>query len=228
MWWRMTNFSCLATGSSGNCYLINLGGGCIILDAGITIKKILDNVNLNDVQFACISHSHNDHKATMPDLLRKRVQVFYGGSNEKVKISHCKGHKITQVPIHHGECINNAFIIQYNSECVLYATDFTLCEYDLSEFRFTRVIVECNFCEDLIPNEMDLKTKRQINTHMSLNGLKVFLDKINLTGCEEIDLIHKSNQYGNAVVMGATIYARYKIPTGVCKQFGGVAYYGRK
>ena len=222
----MTQFKCLATGSSGNCYLLNLGGGCIILDAGITIKKILDNVNLNDVIFTCISHQHNDHKVAMPDLLRKRVQVFYGGSNEKVKFNTCKGHKIIQVPVAHGECINNAFVIKYKDECILYATDFTLCEYDLSEFRFTRVIVECNFCEDLIPSEMDLKTKRQINTHMSLNGLKIFLDKLNLTGCKEIDLIHKSNQYGNAVVMGATIYSRYKIRTGVCKQFGGVAYYG--
>ena len=222
----MTQFKCLATGSSGNCYLLDLGGGCIILDAGITIKKILDNVNLNDVIFTCISHQHNDHKAAMPDLLRKRVQVFYGGSNEKVKFNTCKGHKIIQVPVAHGECINNAFVIKYKDECILYATDFTLCEYDLSEFRFTRVIVECNFCEDLIPSEMDLKTKRQINTHMSLNGLKIFLDKLNLTGCKEIDLIHKSNQYGNAVVMGATIYSRYKIRTGVCKQFGGVAYYG--
>lgn len=222
----MSIFKCLATGSSGNCYLLDLGGGCIILDAGITIKKILDNVNLNNVQFACISHNHNDHKASMPDLLRKRVQVFYGGNNEKVKFNTCKEHKIIQVPVAHGECINNAFIIKYKDECILYATDFTLCDYDLSEFKFTRVIVECNFCEDLIPSEMDLKTKRQINTHMSLNGLKIFLDKLNLTGCSEINLIHKSNQYGNAVVMGATIYARYKIRTGVCKQFGGVAYYG--
>jgi len=224
----MTQFKCLATGSSGNCYLLDLGGGCIILDAGITIKKILDNINFNDVIFACISHSHNDHKASMPDLLRKHIQIFYGGSNTKPKFSNCKGHKIIQMPIEHGECINNAFIIKYENECVLYATDFTLCEYDLSEFKFTRVIVECNFCEDLIPTEMDLKTKRQINTHMSLNGLKIFLDSLNLSTCKEIDLIHKSNQYGNAVVMGATIYSKYKIRTGVCKQFGGVAYYGWK
>ena len=222
----MSTFKCLATGSSGNCYLLDLGGGCIILDAGITIKKILDNVNLNDVQFACISHSHNDHKASMPDLLRKRVQVFYGGANTRVKFNTCKGHKIIQVPIAHGECINNAFIIKYKDECILYATDFTLCDYDLSDHKFTRVIVECNFCEDLIPSEMDMKTKRQINTHMSLNGLKIFLDKLNLKECKEIDLIHKSNQYGNGVVMGATIYSRYKVRTGVCKQFGGVAYYG--
>ena len=183
-------------------------------------------MNLNDVQFACISHSHNDHKASMPDLLRKRVQVFYGGANTRVKFNTCKGHKIIQVPIAHGECINNAFIIKYNDECILYATDFTLCDYDLSDHKFTRVIVECNFCEDLIPSEMDMKTKRQINTHMSLNGLKIFLDKLNLKECKEIDLIHKSNQYGNGVVMGATIYSRYKVRTGVCKQFGGVAYYG--
>jgi hypothetical protein len=163
---------------------------------------------------------------SMGDLLRKRVQIFYGGNNERTKINSWKGHKIIQVPIAHGECINNAFIIQYKDECILYATDFNLCVYDLSQFQFTRVIVECNFIEDMIPTEMDKKTKRQINTHMSLTGLKIFLDKLDLSKCEEINLIHKSSHYGNSVIMGSSIYAKYKIRTGVCQQFGGVAYYG--
>lgn len=220
-----TTFKCLATGSTGNCYLVNLGGGYLILDAGIPIKKIIENVNLNDVKFACISHEHKDHNKSMADLLKRKIRVIYGGESQTVKREEVAEHKIIQIPVKHGECINSAFIIQYKGECILYATDFNLCEYNLSEFRFTRVIVECNFIDTLI-EAIDFKTRRQINTHMSLDGLKIFLDKLNLTGCEEIDLIHMSQGYGNEILMGSSIYAKYKIPTSVCLQWGGVKSYG--
>ena len=228
----MTTFKCLATGSSGNCYLLNLGGGCIILDAGVPIQKIVEHVNLNSVIFACISHEHKDHSKSMESLKERGIKVFYGGTDKKTHINKFASHKIIQIPIHHGECINSAFIIQYDFENfgernVLYATDFNLCEYDLSKFKFNRVIVECNFIDEKI-KAVDVKTKRQINTHMSLNGLKVFLGKLDLSECEEIDLIHMSQGYGDEILMGSSIYAKYKIPTCVCKQFGGVSSYGRK
>ena len=219
-------FKCLATGSSGNCYILNLGGGYILLDAGIPISKIIDGINLNDVLFACITHQHLDHKKSMGDLLKRRVQVFYGGLDTQPKRIKWKKHKITQIPVLHGECINNAFVIQYENECVLYATDFNVCEYNLSEFKFTRIIVECNYIESMIKLD-DIKAKRQINTHMGLDGLKLFLDSLDLSQCKEIDLVHISSQYGNAVMMGAAIHSKYKIKTGVCKKFGGIAFYGR-
>jgi phosphoribosyl 1,2-cyclic phosphodiesterase len=223
----MTTFSCIASGSTGNCYLVNLGGGYIILDAGIPIQKIVQNVNLNDVLFACITHEHNDHKKSMADLKKRNVQVFYGGDNIKTKLTKFKNHIIIQVPVSHGETINNAFVIQYKNECILYATDFNLCEYILSDFKFTRVIVECNFIDSYVEKIDDFKTRRQINTHMSLDGLKIFLNKLNLESCEEIDLIHLSQSYGNEMIMGSSIYAKYKIPVCVCKQWGGVKSYGR-
>ena len=220
-------FKCLATGSSGNCYLLNLGGGYILLDAGIPVLKIIDSINANDILFCCISHQHQDHKKSMGELMKRRVQVFYGGDNERTKSTKYKKHRIMQIPIWHGDCTNNAFIIEYDDECVLYATDFNKCDYDLSQFQFTRIIVECNYIESNIRVD-DIKTKRQINTHMGLDGLKIFLDKLDLSKCHEIDLVHQSQQFGNGVIMGSTIYAKYKILTGVCKKFGGVAYYGRK
>lgn len=223
----MTTFKCLASGSTGNCYLLNMGGGCIILDAGIPINKIVENVNLNNVVFSCISHIHNDHSKSMSNLIERHIKVFYGGDYKKPTKREIKDYKLTIIPIKHGDIPNCAFIIKHESECVLYATDFNLCEYNLSDFRFTRIIVECNFIDSMI-EAVDFKTRRQINTHMSLDGLKIFLDKLNLSACEEIDLIHMSQGYGNEILMGSSIYARYKIPTCVCKQWGGVKQYGRR
>ena len=223
------NFTCIASGSTGNCYLVNLGGGVIILDLGVSIYEITKNVNLNDVIFAYVSHEHKDHSKSMEEIKKREIKVFYGGDNEKILKQSYKGYKLYQVPIQHGECINNALIIQYENECVLYATDFNICKYNLNQFKFTQVIVECNFIESQLPNEnrLDFKTKRQINTHMGLDGLKRFLNTLDLSECKEIDLIHMSQGYGNSIVMGCVISQKYKIRTGVCEQWGGVKYYGR-
>ena len=109
---------------------------------------------------------------------------------------------------------------------MLYATDFNICEYDLSGFQFTRIIVECNYLEEKIKGHADIKTIRQINTHMGLDGLLIFLDSLDLSKCEEIDLVHLSKDYGDKIIMGSTVYSNYKIRTGVCLQYGGIEYYG--
>ena len=93
-------------------------------------------------------------------------------------------------------------------------------------------MVECNYLEDYIREltkdgeELDIKSQRQINTHMGLEGLMCFLDTLDLSECKEIILMHISQSHGDPIIMGATIFGRYKIRTGVCRQWGGIDYYG--
>ena len=227
----MTNLKCLATGSSGNCYLLNVGSSTILLDAGIPIEKITANTNINSIDFAFISHEHKDHSLSTNKLVLRGVKILDGITNQEVVKSQINAKnggllRVWQIPVHHGSTNNNALVVKTDEECVLYATDFNICDYDLSDFKFTRVIVECNYIDKLLPQDMDFKTRRQINTHMGLNGLMIFLDKLDLSKCQELDLIHMSQGYGDSVLMGAKIYAKYRIRTGVCKQFGGIEYYG--
>ena len=222
---------CLATGSTGNCYLVNLGGGSIILDAGISVDNIVAEVNLNDVDFAFISHQHKDHSRSFDKLVFRGVKCLNGFTNQEFikseKLSKFGGeYQIFQFPIEHGECNNNGIIIKYDEECILYLTDFSICKYNLHQFKFTQVLIECNYLEEKI-NPNDIKMKRQINTHMSLDGCIKFLKTLNLEKCKEIDLIHMSPTVGDSIVMGSRVYHEFKIKTGVCKQFGGIEYYGR-
>ena len=227
----MFELECLGTGSKGNCYIVKADGSCFLLDAGIP-KKIIDkHINFNDVNLIFISHEHKDHSLSMNKLDLRGVKILDGITNQEViknQINAKNGGllRVWQIPIHHGSTNNNALVVKTDEECVLYATDFNICDYDLSDFKFTRVIVECNYIDKLLPQDMDFKTRRQINTHMGLNGLMIFLDKLDLSKCQELDLIHMSQGYGDSVLMGAKIYAKYRIRTGVCKQFGGIEYYG--
>lgn len=227
----MTSVNCLASGSTGNCYLLTVDGNTIILDAGCSWNKLIANQNLNDVLFAYISHNHRDHSLNWEKLYLRGLNLLGGTTHEEIVKNEInaknKGKlKVYRIPIEHGEEENCALIVQSENECVLYATDFNLCEYDLSTFKFTHILVECNFLEEKVAGHEDVKTLRQINTHMGLEGLKIFLDSLDLSKCKEIDLIHLSQQYGNKEIMGSAIYSKYRIKTGVCEQYGGIEYYG--
>lgn len=222
---------CLASGSTGNCYLVNLGGDCIILDAGISIGEITKKVNLNNIALAFISHEHKDHWKSTRELALRGISIWEGRLYQDfIKIPKI-GRFSTNVsmycfPVEHGSCNNCGFILQTENECLLYITDFSLCRWKLDAFKFTHIMVECNYCESLIEGKEDMKVRRQINTHMGLEGLQIFMDSLDLSNTQEIVLMHQSQSLGDGVVMGATIYDKYKIKTGVCKQWGGIDYYG--
>ena len=227
----MIEVNCLATGSTGNCYIVKIDGSTVILDAGCKWNKLIANQNLNDVLFAYISHVHKDHSLNEENLRIRGVEILNGTTNGEILKNEIKTKfegklRVYRIPIQHGDTENAALIIQTKKECLLYATDFNLCEYDLSTFKFTHIMVECNFLESNVEGHEDIKTLRQINTHMGLEGLKIFLDSLDLSQCKEIDLIHLSQQYGNYIFMGSAIYNKYRIKTGVCQQYGGIEYYG--
>lgn len=50
----------LATGSKGNCYILQAGNDKLLLECGIPYKEILKGLdfNLNGVQGCLISHEH--------------------------------------------------------------------------------------------------------------------------------------------------------------------------
>lgn len=226
---------CLGTGSRGNCYILKTDNRYILLDAGLPIKKIVKKINLNDLSFAFISHEHNDHSEAMYQLSQRGVQVIFGGQTkdwQKRQIKKYFNGNVYTFGVEHGEAICNACVIEDVEDTILYATDFNLCKWDLRMFHFTSVIVECNFVEHLITQNMinsNPKFKRQINTHLGLNGLELFLGKLNLDKCKEIILVHRSTDdsiYCQSEVM-MHIFSKYLKPVGICQTKGGIEWFGK-
>ncbi len=238
----MVTIKSLASGSTGNCYIVNLGSSCFILDAGISENQITKNVNLNDVDFCFISHNHKDHSLNAENLAYRGIEIIRGnliGEFDKIAVKDEFGDQIQALgfPVEHGEEKNGGIIIYSNEtkECLIYATDFSVCkpaiqewlEYFIPGAKLTHIMVECNYLEELIAGKAEeTKEKRQINTHMGLKGTIKFLDSIDLSNCKEILLLHMSQGYGDSIIMASTIYARYRIRTGICRQWGGIDYYG--
>lgn len=220
-------FKCLGTGSSGNCYIVTTANGSnILLDAGVDIKKIIKEINLNDIDLCFISHEHKDHSKAQNSLDKRGVNViapiipFFAKKLVKAKC----GEELTLFffPVEHGECKCCGTIIKTNNECILYITDFTICKYDLSDFEFTQVIVECNYIEEnVVMSKETTRVLENIKRHQSLKGCDLFLSKLNLSNCKAIILIHFSENYSDPIYMGSYIHNKYKIKTLCCRKLGG-------
>ena len=72
----------IASGSSGNCIYIGSDGTHILIDAGISGKKVQEGLNgkgldMRDISGICITHEHNDHIKGLGVLARRYgVPIF--------------------------------------------------------------------------------------------------------------------------------------------------------
>ena len=70
---------CIATGSSGNCYLLQADSGeALILDCGISVKEIKKGLNwdITGVVGCVVSHAHNDHNKSLTELKGMGIPVY--------------------------------------------------------------------------------------------------------------------------------------------------------
>jgi len=68
----------IASSSSGNCTVIECGDSVVLIDCGVTLKKIKAAVvDLNRIKAVFITHEHSDHVGGVGPLSRKVDCPFY-------------------------------------------------------------------------------------------------------------------------------------------------------
>lgn len=77
------NFVSFASGSSGNCYLLTEGHTAVLIDAGISLRRIKTglarrSLTPDDLAGVLITHEHTDHTAGLAMLLKyhKNIRVY--------------------------------------------------------------------------------------------------------------------------------------------------------
>lgn len=73
-------FCSLASGSSGNCYLVRYKETALLVDAGISGKRIFEGLEYTDtplenVRAVMVTHEHIDHIQSLPIVTRKAVNA---------------------------------------------------------------------------------------------------------------------------------------------------------
>ncbi len=74
------NFCSFASGSSGNCYMVRSGDTALLVDVGISGKRIFEALEYTDtpidmVKGVLVTHEHIDHVQSLPIITRKAVNA---------------------------------------------------------------------------------------------------------------------------------------------------------
>ncbi len=133
----------LASGSDGNCAVVERDGRAVMVDAGLSLKRISALMDLNGLEASSleailVTHEHSDHTRGVGPIARKfdvpvycNMPTFAGSQLGKVRhvaiatsgAFSVAGFDVMPLPTSHNAAEPNAFNISSNGENVLVATD---------------------------------------------------------------------------------------------------------
>lgn len=210
----------LGSSSDGNCYILQNETEALIVECGVSMKDVKKAIdfNVSKVVGALVSHEHGDHAEFINDFLKARIKVYLSaGTNNKVAV---KGHflplliesgvmveigNFTILPflVKHDAAEPLGFIINHpDTGNILFATDTYYLPYTFA--NLSNIIIECNYRDDILEANIQAGKlprtlmNRTIESHMSFATCKEALLANNLSGVNNIVLIHLSDGNSNA------------------------------
>ena len=191
----MLNIKVIGTGSSGNCYVLEVGVDSLIIECGsvqfLKLKKSL-NYDFSRVRGALISHSHKDHCGDVKKILQCGIhtlgtaEVFNGCEQYSAfchTAKHLRGVKFGQFRVlplamrHDIECFG--YLISIADTTLLFATDTTDIPYSLPQVDY--LMIESNYSRKIIDEKLfegsltNYLHHRIIRSHMSLETAIFFI-----------------------------------------------------
>lgn len=204
----------LGSDSNGNCYVLQNDKEALIIEAGVRFSEVKKALKwqLSKVVGAVITHEHNDHAKYVRDFVSNGITVLALPSVFKAKgidsLSFRKeiepmhgyivgGFKVFAMPVCHDvPCVG--FIIEHEDMGrMLFVTDTMMLEYRVPGLN--HILLEANYAEDILDTKIEagsvpLSMKpRLIHSHMEIETTKGILRANDLSGVNEIVLIHLSN-----------------------------------
>ncbi len=164
----------LASGSDGNCTVIESDGEAVMMDAGLSCKKIMaameqEGVDPGVVKAILVTHEHSDHVAGVGPIARKldvpvlcnmqTMTQFDPGQVDFIpfdsKASFDVGHmRITPLPTSHNAIEPNAFLTQVDGMSALLATDTGKLTFQIeAALKMADIaVIESNYDQDMLVN----------------------------------------------------------------------------
>ena len=205
----------LASGSSGNAYLIGDGKTRLLLDAGIPFKRIQIGCGFrtSSIDACLVTHRHGDHAAAIPKLLQRGITVYsnadvaglYPGvqSVEARKEFRVGTFRILPFEAEHDvPCYGYQVTSEETGEKLVYITDSAYVRYTFTEL--THLMIEANYDEDImLGNVRNEKipfslAERVAGTHMSIDTLLDLLRSNDMSKVRQIYLLHLSDNNSDA------------------------------
>lgn len=226
----------IASGSSGNCYLIQSLTTNLLLEAGVKPQTIKDNIDikLSQINGILLSHRHKDHSEFAEKLASDYGVKIYANSDtlstftdkyiETEEIYHKKsfyigGLYITPLKVDHDvECYAYIIVDVITQEKLFFFTDTSKLNYELPQFDY--IMGECNYddnilIDNLIKEKIDRTYANRVRrTHFSLESFANLVKT--QKKLKKIYLLHLSDANSNEREFIKTLQGISGVPVEVC------------
>ncbi len=201
----------LATGSKGNCYILENDTEALVIEAGIPFKELIKHINHRKIVGCIVSHEHKDHAGFIGQYQARGIDTYtpYTLENANGLKVQKGGFSITPFENHHNVPCYGFIIRHIDLGQLVFATDTGYIEYTFKSTNHW--LIECNYSKELMDRAVDkglhpILADRIVNDHMSLETCLDYLKANNLTNTNEIVLIHLSDGNSDAEQFKKEIY----------------------
>ncbi|WP_195515529.1 MBL fold metallo-hydrolase [Enterococcus dispar] len=223
----MIKIKSFGSGSDGNAYLIDDGQTQLMIECGVSFKKIQQAMrfNFSKVAGCLISHEHRDHCKYVSQFIDSTSIDFYStqgtfeGMSEDPKLHiHANDYyrfgflryrepkqvgswQITAFEVQHDVREPSGFLIDtIAGDRLVFITDSYYSRYQFPEI--THMMIEANYSKDVIDEKMttgfDLKRKeRLIESHFDFDRTLDFIKTNKSNRLQEVWLLHLSDSNSN-------------------------------
>lgn len=183
----------LNSGSSGNCYLLEIENEILILDLGVSLKEVKKELNfdLSKIVGCYVSHFHNDHSKFRKEYEPLGVDIFapYDGNKNRVN-AQIGGFTLQAFSVPHGDTPNWGLLGKHkNGESFIYITDYSYTQYLFSGYRINHFLVECNWQTKYVDVTSE-NFRHKIADHCSLETCKKFIEANLTDNTQSVILCH--------------------------------------
>ena len=203
-------FKSFASSSSGNAYVVSDAETMILIECGISHKKLqkLSGFSLSEFKACLVSHEHNDHAKSVQDLIERGMDVYMSfGTAEALDAPHAQiieameqfnvgSFDIVPFSTFHDAREPLGFLIKSRTDgdVLAFATDTVNLRYRFPGLNI--LAIEANYDKNVLDKSEKLpeKTRKRITkTHMEIDTLCDYLRSLDLSSCREVHLLHLSD-----------------------------------
>lgn len=219
----------LGSSSKGNCYLLDDGRECLMLECGVAFSEVKQALgfDISRVKGCLVSHEHGDHakhalkclESCIPLYLssgtRKALELPESGLvNEMAELASQSigGFVVRPFATQHDAAQPFGFLIHHPAcGMVLFATDTHYLRYTFAGLN--NIMIECNYRSDILSDNVRkgnvpaALSRRTVRSHMEYDTCRTALLANDLSAVNNIVLIHLSDANSDAAAFVSGIRA---------------------
>lgn len=197
----------LASGSTGNSYILESETEALVIEAGVPFKELIRYVDHKKIVGCLVSHEHKDHAKYIDEYIRFGISLITPYVDDSLSEHYCKKwtkkgeFEIRAFENHHDVKCYGFCIFHVSMGALVFATDTGYIEYKYYNIRHW--LVECNYSKEILDERVDngfnpVLADRIVRDHMSLETCKYFFQANDLSKTRNIVLLHLSDSNSHA------------------------------